>query len=195
MGRASGECSVSEPALSMAVRAWRLYGDYRLSTYSGRTSLQEGTIKMRRRTDEGQGHACDSCILSQVGYTAPGTTRLPFPFSPRQLVPLRKLTLEELARHDGTDPSLPLFLAIKGTVYDITAGKDFYGPDGKCQSSAGPRIFCMLWGPCGGKQLRPWDTVCHRGQCPGPSHGTCLPGVTMRHRLQVALKPTSRKSC
>lgn len=56
----------------------------------------------------------------------------PRPPPPVQLVPLRKLTLEELARHDGTDPSLPLFLAIKGTVYDITAGKDFYGPDGKC---------------------------------------------------------------
>ncbi|GLI60553.1 hypothetical protein VaNZ11_002711 [Volvox africanus] len=47
-----------------------------------------------------------------------------------QVVPLRKFTAEELARHDGTDNSLPLYLSIKGTVYDITKGKQFYGPDG-----------------------------------------------------------------
>ncbi|GIL85166.1 hypothetical protein Vretifemale_13541, partial [Volvox reticuliferus] len=47
-----------------------------------------------------------------------------------QVVALRNFTVEELARHDGSDDSLPLYLSIKGTVYDITKGKQFYGPDG-----------------------------------------------------------------
>lgn len=47
-----------------------------------------------------------------------------------QVVPLKELSLEALSRHDGSDASLPLYLAIKGTVYDITKGSMFYGPDG-----------------------------------------------------------------
>jgi predicted heme/steroid binding protein len=47
-----------------------------------------------------------------------------------QVVAMRELTLQQLAQHDGTDPSLPMLLAIRGVVYDITSGKQFYGPDG-----------------------------------------------------------------
>lgn len=47
-----------------------------------------------------------------------------------KVVPLRDMTLEQLAQHDGSDPSKPLYLAIKGMVFDITKGKQFYGPDG-----------------------------------------------------------------
>ncbi|EFJ44989.1 hypothetical protein VOLCADRAFT_64254 [Volvox carteri f. nagariensis] len=43
---------------------------------------------------------------------------------------MRDFTAGELARHDGSDKSLPLYLSIKGVVYDITKGKDYYGPDG-----------------------------------------------------------------
>ncbi|PNH01581.1 putative steroid-binding protein 3, partial [Tetrabaena socialis] len=46
------------------------------------------------------------------------------------VVPPRELTAAELALHDGSDPALPLLLSIKGTVYDITKGKEYYGPDG-----------------------------------------------------------------
>ena len=42
-----------------------------------------------------------------------------------QVVPLKELSLEALSRHDGSDASLPLYLAIKGTVYDITKGSMF----------------------------------------------------------------------
>jgi predicted heme/steroid binding protein len=52
-----------------------------------------------------------------------------------QVVPLQQYTLEELAEHDGRDPSKPMLLAIRGVVYNITAGKDFYGPDGKLGGS------------------------------------------------------------
>ncbi|CAH1789519.1 unnamed protein product [Owenia fusiformis] len=37
-------------------------------------------------------------------------------------------TDEELAKHDGSNPDLPILLACKGEVFDVTEGKDFYGP-------------------------------------------------------------------
>ena len=40
------------------------------------------------------------------------------------------LTVAELARYDGSDPSLPVLLAAKGVVYDVTKGTDFYGKGG-----------------------------------------------------------------
>jgi len=39
----------------------------------------------------------------------------------------RTFTKEELARYDGTDESLPIYLAVKGKIYDVTAGKNYYG--------------------------------------------------------------------
>mmetsp|Transcript_45582 Transcript_45582/g.110928 ORF Transcript_45582/g.110928 Transcript_45582/m.110928 type:complete len:245 (-) Transcript_45582:234-968(-) len=42
-------------------------------------------------------------------------------------VPDRLFTLEELRRYDGTDPSLPIMLAVKGVVFNVTAGAKFYG--------------------------------------------------------------------
>jgi membrane-associated progesterone receptor component len=53
-----------------------------------------------------------------------------------QVVAMRELTLQQLAQHDGADPSLPMLLSIRGVVYDITSGKQFYGPDGEAVSSS-----------------------------------------------------------
>jgi membrane-associated progesterone receptor component len=36
-------------------------------------------------------------------------------------------TPEELAQYDGVKKEL-IYLAVKGKVYDVTDGKDFYGP-------------------------------------------------------------------
>ena len=33
-------------------------------------------------------------------------------------------------KYDGKDPSLPIYLAIRGVIFDVTKGKDYYGPDG-----------------------------------------------------------------
>jgi membrane-associated progesterone receptor component len=43
-------------------------------------------------------------------------------------MPMREFSAEELARHDGTDPSVPLLLCVNGIVYDVSRGRDFYGP-------------------------------------------------------------------
>lgn len=38
------------------------------------------------------------------------------------------ITLETLSKHDGRDFLKPLYFAVRGRVYDVTKGKDFYGP-------------------------------------------------------------------
>lgn len=42
----------------------------------------------------------------------------------------------------GQDPSLPIYLVIKGSIYDVTPGKDFYGAGGGYNLFAGP--LCQL---------------------------------------------------
>ena len=44
----------------------------------------------------------------------------------------RQLTLtdDELRAFDGSDPAKPIYLAIKGTIYDVSASPNFYGPGG-----------------------------------------------------------------
>ncbi|KAH9839081.1 progesterone binding protein [Rhodofomes roseus] len=38
------------------------------------------------------------------------------------------ITLEELRKYDGSDSSRPIYVAIKGTVFDVTRKADTYGP-------------------------------------------------------------------
>uniref|UniRef100_A0A7C9DT78 Cytochrome b5 heme-binding domain-containing protein n=1 Tax=Opuntia streptacantha TaxID=393608 RepID=A0A7C9DT78_OPUST len=52
-------------------------------------------------------------------------------------LPDKEMTLEELKEFDGSDPSKPIYLAIKGRVYDVTVGKDFYEPGGPYHLFAG----------------------------------------------------------
>jgi membrane-associated progesterone receptor component len=49
----------------------------------------------------------------------------------------RDYTLAELAGYDGSDPEKPLLLAIRGQVYDVGRGRDFYGPGGPYGMFAG----------------------------------------------------------
>ena len=49
----------------------------------------------------------------------------------------RTFTKEQLAEYDGSDPSRPLLLALKGAVVDVSNGKDFYGPMGPYAIMAG----------------------------------------------------------
>uniref|UniRef100_A0A3Q1EJ27 Neudesin neurotrophic factor n=1 Tax=Acanthochromis polyacanthus TaxID=80966 RepID=A0A3Q1EJ27_9TELE len=43
--------------------------------------------------------------------------------------PVRLFTEEELKRYDGSQEEQPIYLAIKGVVFDVTTGKEFYGRD------------------------------------------------------------------
>ncbi|RUP45257.1 cytochrome b5 [Jimgerdemannia flammicorona] len=38
------------------------------------------------------------------------------------------IKVEELARHNGSDPNLPIYVAIKGTVFDVSRNPASYGP-------------------------------------------------------------------
>ncbi|MEM7435469.1 MAG: cytochrome b5-like heme/steroid binding domain-containing protein [Myxococcota bacterium] len=49
----------------------------------------------------------------------------------------RDYALSELTRFDGSDPTRPLLIAIRGRVYDVTRGRDFYGPGGPYGMFAG----------------------------------------------------------
>jgi len=49
----------------------------------------------------------------------------------------RDYSSEELAAYDGSDPGKPLLIAIRGQVYDLRHGRDFYGPGGPYEMFAG----------------------------------------------------------
>jgi len=67
----------------------------------------------------------------------------------RQIVPLRDITPEELASSDGSDPSRPMLISIRGVVYDVTKGKDFYGPGGECACACVCVCACRFLVPGG----------------------------------------------
>lgn len=47
------------------------------------------------------------------------------------------LTTEELALFNGTDPKKPIYLAINGTIFDVSEGRHSYGPGGGYSVFAG----------------------------------------------------------
>ena len=47
------------------------------------------------------------------------------------------LTDVELIAYDGTDPNKPIYVALNGTIYDVTAGSRVYGPGGSYHVFAG----------------------------------------------------------
>eukprot|EP00039_Didymoeca_costata_P029571 m.25252 g.25252 ORF g.25252 m.25252 type:complete len:168 (-) comp7690_c0_seq1:3385-3888(-) len=55
----------------------------------------------------------------------------------------REYTLEDLRKFDGCTPSKehngrkPIYMAVKGTVFDVSRGADFYGPGGPYAIFAG----------------------------------------------------------
>jgi membrane-associated progesterone receptor component len=65
-----------------------------------------------------------------------------FQRAPQTRVPLpeaeaRDYSVDELSDFDGTDSSKPLLIAVRGNVYDVTRGRDFYGPGGPYAMFAG----------------------------------------------------------
>lgn len=50
--------------------------------------------------------------------------------SPPTPLPPRLFTVEELATYNGSDPGLPVLLAILGSVFDVTKGRSHYGAGG-----------------------------------------------------------------
>jgi len=59
--------------------------------------------------------------LSILGYSSMNY------FQENKMSDPRAFTKEELAKYDGSDPSLPVYVAIKGQVYDVSSRKNMYG--------------------------------------------------------------------
>ncbi|TVY31915.1 Membrane steroid-binding protein 2 [Lachnellula cervina] len=49
----------------------------------------------------------------------------------------KQYTDSDLAAYDGTNPDLPILLAINGTIFDVSRGRKFYGPGGSYSFFAG----------------------------------------------------------
>ena len=47
------------------------------------------------------------------------------------------LTDDQLALYNGTDPALPIYLALNGTIYDVSSARRTYGPGGSYHVFAG----------------------------------------------------------
>lgn len=47
------------------------------------------------------------------------------------------LTDAELLKYDGSDPTLPIYLALNGTIYDVSANRATYAPGGSYHFFAG----------------------------------------------------------
>ncbi|KAG0347321.1 hypothetical protein BG004_007978 [Podila humilis] len=63
----------------------------------------------------------DASAAKSKAFALP-TTELPPPNT------TRVFTYEELSKHDGKDADTPIYVAIKGTVFDVTAKRAMYGP-------------------------------------------------------------------
>ncbi|KAI8100875.1 hypothetical protein M9434_005260 [Picochlorum sp. BPE23] len=55
-----------------------------------------------------------------------------------------RLTLEELSKYNGMDPCRPLSVAVRGHVYDVSQGVEFYGPGKAYSVYAGREISRAL---------------------------------------------------
>ncbi|KAK7904541.1 hypothetical protein WMY93_017148 [Mugilogobius chulae] len=51
--------------------------------------------------------------------------------------PVRLFTAEELRKYDGSEEDLPIYMAVKGVVFDVTKGKEFYGKDASYNALVG----------------------------------------------------------
>ncbi|KAJ2841537.1 Dihydrodipicolinate synthase [Coemansia brasiliensis] len=55
----------------------------------------------------------------------------------RAIATKRKFTPRELAEFNGKDESTPLYIGVQGVVYDVSASRHFYGPEGPYCNFAG----------------------------------------------------------
>lgn len=86
--------------------------------------------KMSLKPEDLNGDLAD-CTPKELGVLAEWEAKLTAKYAAvgRVVAPL-ELTLDELKGHDGADKAKPMLLSIRGAIYDVSEGKDFYGPDG-----------------------------------------------------------------
>lgn len=55
------------------------------------------------------------------------------------------MTKEELSKYDGTEESPGVYIGIYGRVYDVSSGKQHYGPGGAYSFFAGKLVFSLSY--------------------------------------------------
>ncbi|CAO3642462.1 unnamed protein product [Cunninghamella blakesleeana] len=65
------------------------------------------------------------------------------------------ITVAELAKYDGSDASLPIYVAIKGDIFDVSAKAEYYGKGQGYNCFAGKDASRAL----GMSSLKPEDCV------------------------------------
>jgi predicted heme/steroid binding protein len=67
------------------------------------------------------------------------------------------LTDEQLSQYTGGDPDKPIYVAINGTIFDVSEGRSFYGPGGHYHHFAG-RDATRAWvSTCFDPEYLNWD--------------------------------------
>ena len=74
----------------------------------------------------GSSYRCDASLTETTDVDDDG--RLEEPQDDMDNVKPRRFTREELLAFDGQTPGHPIYLAVLGNVYDVSAGRKFYGP-------------------------------------------------------------------
>jgi membrane-associated progesterone receptor component len=59
------------------------------------------------------------------------------PPRPQIVTEKRDYSLKEIRDYDGSDPSKPIFIVVKGTIYDVSSRVNFYGKGGPYNIFAG----------------------------------------------------------
>ncbi|KAI8843593.1 cytochrome b5-like heme/steroid binding domain-containing protein [Chytridium lagenaria] len=67
----------------------------------------------------------------------------------------KQFSVTELAQYDGTDASKPVYLAVKGTVFDVSQNRDMYKPGQGYSVFAGKDASKAL----GKSSLKPEDCI------------------------------------
>merc|ERR1712071_265869 len=113
-------------------------------------------IKHKRMGDYGNENTAQGLKNAAVGQGVEKTASIMSPPS-SSLAPPKDdpISPSELAKYNGSNPSLPIYLAIKGTVFDVTAKKEMYGPGGSYNIFAGKDGSVGL----GKSSLKPEDAV------------------------------------
>jgi predicted heme/steroid binding protein len=67
------------------------------------------------------------------------------------------LTDEQLSQYSGTDPNKPIYVELNGAIFDVSAGRSFYGPGGHYHHFAG-RDATRAWvSTCFEPEHLTWD--------------------------------------
>ncbi|KAF9410565.1 hypothetical protein BGZ94_001606 [Podila epigama] len=105
--------------------------------------------ELSAKGDSDQASATDATSSSKPKAFALPTTELPPPITDRIFSP------EELAKYDGEDTEADIYVAVKGTVFNVTAKRSMYGPGGGYSCFAGKDASKAL----GKSSLHPEDCV------------------------------------